>query len=392
MHEGFDPLGWLELSTQFRDKKFINYDDLRIPSLPAILNNAGIKSVEGPRGLNLRWSCCGLYEVIVNRGSLESELPASPKPLSFYMRPLVLHKLERDNIYMNPFSWDVKDVVPLYGSDLSPVALAAINGARWSRLKVLEVLDLESLRSKEGPATEPKVSLQPFSLVLPSKAEVLGIDVIRVLKASDFLLARLTDNVLVLPLAHSSKLALRVDTSRYDIKASVLYPFAYFEDVYRPGDAIEANSVVLRQPRPLSISSSSPIRVEFREGYVNLELQGVTYIGEGDEPQAIRQLLQLTVGYLQWSASPGFVSSGSSSAVIYDLAPDSKKMGFVVINPTRYDSELEARLNREVVEGSVCSSIGCYPLEKSPAGLLRVPAPRGCYCFVTLTLGVPSHP
>ena len=376
----FDPLGWKMISRTYAQRESLSYDDFAIPSLPALLNLAGIKSIKGPNNVSIRWSCCGLYEVSVNSGELESEIPMKPGNFSTDIRPS--HSWNPEGLregHINPFSWDLKSPVPFYDESGRLLGIAVMEGTRWSGVKVSEVLRADFKEYLQECRPDENLNINGIKLlgnVLACKASsnvrVYSIDSEPLFLSRDSHLAFVPGNQ-----------DLVIATGRYDIKVSTLYPFTYFKNIYRPGDVIESNSLVLKLSKPLFISSLGPIKVTLDRGKAEVMVRGPTYVGEGSEPQALRALLQLDSWFLAWPQGKlGFVTANASSAMIYNVSLKNAKI--VALNPTPFDAQIDIKLNQEVEGGTICTPLGCYPIERSPQGIVRVPAPKGCYCELSI--------
>ncbi|MCG2875008.1 MAG: hypothetical protein L7H09_06980, partial [Acidilobus sp.] len=104
-----DPLRWITLGQEKAKDGRLSEEDLAIPTMPGLLNLAGVREVRGP--YKLRWTCCGLYEVLVNGGGNVAEVPREPA-LDFavnyesYTAGRGAEALLEDGLPFNPLAWE----------------------------------------------------------------------------------------------------------------------------------------------------------------------------------------------------------------------------------------------------------------------------------------------
>ncbi len=368
------------MASEYAGLSKITDDMLASPTLPGLLNLAGINELGGSP--DIRWECCGIYSVKIGRGLYSSEMPRRPTPRGYSISKSVVKVGEPGEEVFNIFSWDI--AAAALGPDGS--SIVALKGNAWSKARAA------SIDKYSGPASssyEGKLPLGGYVELEPP---------LRVLEGSDILEMDFNDVIVASPKGGGPALfvplslpySVKLRTGTYDVRASVLFPLAYFSLRYWPGDQLETNSLVVRGARePIFISSSEPITVSFDEGSVTVRLRGPAYIGVGDEPHAFRSLLQLALrpsGAVNLRL--GSVEPGAASAIIESLSIEDRRASalIAIINPTNYDSQFTARFAWSLESGELCSPLGCYTIPGSRLGLLRAPAPRGCYCEASISL------
>ena len=384
-----DLLGWRALAEQYLAGKAIDEDLLSIPTLPAVAALVGVSEVEGP--LDITWRCCSLYELRVGQGTLISTEPREPGRGFAYRVPRVslgsgLEKLLGEGLAVNPFGWSPLDFVPAAG-DVAGAA-ASLNGV-----------------SLVKPVAEPwspvKAERREFGLGgcgWSGEADLFGYPLLGAASCRKGALTALrlesgfgVGDGSAYTLALEGSGCARLRAPYYDLGVSVLYPLKFFTLRLRDGGELVANAAVIYGDKPLAIASADPIAIRLRGGVLELctrsEDGSLVAVTQGGQAAAARQLIEMTSA---WGGKGrrglGSVRPGTTAPVI--ASADGGKVNVVVVNPTDTDSSVVVRLSRPLTSGRVCSPLGCYELEKSPAGLARIPAPSGCYCVAELSLGL----
>ena len=385
-----DPLGWARAGEALARSGRLGQEELSNPTVPGLLNLAGVREIDGP--LRLTWRCCGIYEVLVSGGGSAAEVPAGPSlraPFTYEQYPAGRgsEALLGPGTPLNPLSWEPTALVPRQAAgpcvELDGKTLCVPRALPWSPARD-ETQRLPGAKVRRGP---------------------LGLGFVQLAEEGDFIsfgqglrawvgthaVAAMTD--LTATLIPIGEVELR--TGLYDVDASILYPLRFVRVRLRPGDVVEANVVVLRGASAVSMVSPRPFRLQVSDGVVTVKADDAIYVAQGGEVQAFRALLEAIVTWEGRSGRPlGRVEPGPASIVLHSIERDDagSLVRLAVMNPTGYDAEPELRLNFAIQSAEICSHLGCFEVPGDRRGLLRVPAPSGCYCTANLRVRGPSKP
>jgi len=388
-----DPLRWIRLGQEKAKDGRLSEADLAIPTMPGLLNLVGVREVRGP--YELRWICCGLYEILVNGGSNVAEMPKEPA-LDFavnyesYVAGRGVEALLEDGLPFNPFAWEPRVFV-----DHSEVGLCFTLEDRSLCLpKALPWSSAQQVsRLEPKPLGNEKLKVGFLELDHSGILESLG----RGLRAwvGKEVSAAVSEAGATLILREE---AVNMRTGLFDVMVSVLYPLRFVSFRLRPGSSLTTNVLTLKGPTAVSIVSPNPFKALIKDGSLALEAPrgSLLYVVEGGEVQAFRTLLEAIV---RWGGRSkmrlGSVMPGPA-AVLADSARSESAgtadLNLLVLNPTGYDGEPEIRLNLPVERAEFCSHLGCLEVPGDKKGILRVPAPSGCYCFAKLKIERASKP
>ncbi|MGC9209659.1 MAG: hypothetical protein ACP5FT_00065 [Acidilobus sp.] len=385
-----DPLGWVELGLQIAHRGNLAQEDLAIPTLPGLLNLAGVQEIGGQ--LRITWTCCRLYEVKVQGGGPMAEVPAEPtrkvaSSIGPYQAGLKVDALLSPGNPFNPLSWEPIAFQPLMTRGLCVTlddqTLCLPKAPPWSPA----LGDVEILR----PTRTGLGRLELGFLRTQDEGQVYSLG--RGLRAwvGDAASAVITPSSATILL----KGALTFVTNLFDISSSVLYPLKFIDLRLRPGDKASVNAITLRGPRAVSIVSPEPFDLEVGEGRLTLTGSGPLFLVDGGEVLAFRVLLESIIRWAGTAARPlGRVQPGPASIIVdsADVDGGEPEVKMLVLNPTSLEGQPEIHLNFAISSARVVSPLGSYDLPGDRRGLLRIPAPSGCYCEVVVKVSGPSKP
>jgi len=388
-----DPLRWIRLGQEKAKDGRLSEEDLAIPTMPGLLNLAGVREVRGP--YKLRWTCCGLYEVLVNGGGNLAEMPREPA-LDFavnyesYTAGRGVEALLEDGPPFNPLAWEPQVFV-----DHSEVGLCFTLEDRSLCLpKALPWSSAQQVsRLEPKPLGQEKLKVGFLELDHNGTLESLG----RGLRAwvGKEVSAAVSEAGATLILKED---VVNMRTGLFDVMASVLYPLRFVSFRLRPGSSLTTNVLTLKGPTAVSIVSPNPFKALIKDGSLTIEAPrgSLLYVVEGGEVQAFRTLLEAII---KWGGRSkmrlGSVMPGPAAVLADSVRPESAgtaDLNLLVLNPTGYDGEPEIRLNLPVERAEFCSHLGCLEVPGDKKGILRVPAPSGCYCFAKLKIKRASKP
>ncbi len=386
-----DPLGWVRRGYEIAGSGSLTEDDLSLPTVPGLLNLAGYREIRG--SINITWRCCGIYEILVNGGGSVAEVPREPTlHIGETFRPYPAGKGSEDLLGqgppVNPFSWD-----PLTFTANSSGGLCAEVGGKnlcirrampWSPARG-EMIYLKGAKVRRAP-------LRVGFMQTSEEGDLMSLG--RGIRAwvGESAAAALSESIAsVIPTD-----GLEFRTGLYDLEASLLYPLRFLRIRLRPGEAVEANAIVLRGDSAVSLVSPAPFRLSLQDGYIKIEAQNIVHLIEGGEVQAFRGLLESLTTWEGKGARPlGVVEPGPASLILHSVEPNEEggyTLRLVVANPTDYDGEPELRLNFTISSAELCSHLGCLEIPGDRRGLVRIPAPSGCYCQATVRVRGLSKP
>ncbi len=385
-----DPLGWVRMGAALARSGSLGQDELYMPTVPGLLNLAGVREVGGP--IRVTWRCCGIYEVQVGGGGSVAEVPAGPSPrLPLTYDPYPAGRgsegLLGSGPALNPLSWDPSSFTPRTTSglcaELEGMTLCLPRALPWSPARE-EKFYLRGAKVKKGP-------LNLGFIQVTEDGDIVSLGQGLRAWVGAHAVAALTDQTATLiPLG-----PLELRTGLYDVDVSMLYPLRFMRVRLRPGDFVEANALVLRGASAVSIVAPRPFGLQLSDGHARLEADDVIYVTQGGEIQAFRSLLESIITWEGRAARPlGRVEPGPASLILHSVEQGNSGalVRLAVMNPTSYDAEPELRLNFAVESAEICSHLGCFEAPGDRRGLLRIPAPSGCYCTTNVRVKGLSKP